>query len=255
MQEHETWLTALFNDHLASVGNGILSVVYPIFGVAYKAQEKPWENFIVMQILVTVIVILLFALLKGSLSMDKPGKLQHLFEAVYNFLHQQAHDNIGHGSSRFVPFVGSMFIFILFCNLLGIIPTLEAPTMFHYVTGGLAAASFLYYNYMGVRIQGLGNYSKHFLGPVWWLAPLMLPIEIISHLARPLSLTIRLFANMFAGEMVTIVFIGLTFIGIPVIFMGLHVFVSILQAYIFALMTMIYLGGAVSHDHPDELEH
>ncbi len=255
MQEHETWLTALFNDHLAGLGNAILGAVYSILGVAYKTQEKPWENFIVMQLLVAVILIVVFAILRPKLSMDKPGKMQHIFETAYKFLHDQAQDNIGHGSARFVPFVGSLFFFILFCNLLGIIPTLESPTMFYYVTAGLAVASFFYYNFMGVKLQGPVKYGAHFLGPVWWLAPLMLPIEIISHLARPLSLTIRLFANMFAGEQVTMVFIGLTFIGFPVIFMGLHVFVSFLQAYIFALMTMIYLGGAVAHDHPAELEH
>ncbi len=253
--EHETWLTALFNDHLAGLGNAILSAVYSILGVAYKTQAKPWENFIVMQLLVAVILMTVFAILRPKLSMDKPGKMQHIFEMAYKFLHDQAHENIGHGSSRFVPFVGSLFFFILFCNLLGIIPTLESPTMFYYVTAGLASASFLYYNYMGVKLQGPVKYGAHFLGPVWWLAPLMLPIEIISHLARPLSLAIRLFANMFAGEQVTVVFIRLTLFAFPVIFMGLHVFVSFLQAYIFALMTMIYLGGAVSHDHPAELEH
>ena len=249
MQEHEPWLTALFNDHLSGPGNAILSTVLPLFGRTYVTQPRPWDTFIVMQILVAIIMILTFAILRPKLSMDKPGKMQHIFEAAYNFLQHQAHDNVGHGSARFVPFVGSMFFFVLFCNLLGIIPTFESPTMFPYVPAGLAIASFLYYNFMGAKIQGLGKYALHFCGPVWWLAPLMLPIEIISHLARPASLTIRLFANMFAGEQVTMVFLGLTFLGFPVIFMGLHVFVSFLQAYIFALMTMIYLGGAVAQDH------
>ena len=186
MQEHETWLTALFNDHLAGLGNTILSTVYSILGAAYKSQERPWENFIVMQLLAAVILMVVFAILRPKLSMDKPGKMQHIFETAYKFLHDQAHDNIGHGSARFVPFVGSLFFFILFCNLLGIVPTLESPTRFYYVTAGLASASFLYYNYMGLKMQGPVKYGAHFLGPVWWLAPLMLPIEIISHFARPL---------------------------------------------------------------------
>ena len=231
MQEHELWLTALFNDHLASLGNAVLTAA------GQAAQPRPWANFITMQVLVALIILVFFAVLKSQLSMEKPGKAQHLFELLFTFIKDQAHDNIGHGSNKFVPFLGAMFIFVLFCNLIGIIPVFESPTMFAFVPAGLAIASFLYYNIMGVREQGPLNYLKHFFGPVWWLAPLMFPIEIISHLARPMSLTIRLFANMFAGEQVTLVFIGL------------HVFVSFLQAYIFTLMTMIYLGGAVSHDH------
>ncbi len=95
----------------------------------------------------------------------------------------------------------------------------------------------------------MGKYLAHFAGPVWWLAWLMVPIEIVSHSARVMSLTIRLFANMFAGEMVTMIFIGLVPIAIPAIFMGLHVFVSLLQAYIFMLLVMVYVQGAVAHEH------
>jgi F-type H+-transporting ATPase subunit a len=102
---------------------------------------------------------------------------------------------------------------------------------------------------MGVLALGPLKYAAHFAGPVWWLAPIMFPIEIISHLARPLSLTIRLFANMFAGEKVTVVFMGLVSLGVPVAFMGLHIFVSLLQAYIFMILTMVYVGGAVAHEN------
>ena len=117
------------------------------------------------------------------------------------------------------------------------------------VPAGCAMAAFLYYNLAGFRAQGIFSYLKHFAGPVWWLAPLMIPIEIISHLARPMSLTIRLFANMFAGEQVTIIFLGLVPVVIPAVFMGLHVFVSFLQAYIFMLLTMVYIQGAVAQEH------
>jgi F-type H+-transporting ATPase subunit a len=102
---------------------------------------------------------------------------------------------------------------------------------------------------MGVREHGVGKYLAHFAGPIWWMAPLMIPIEIVSHLARPLSLTVRLFATMYAGEQVTLAFLGVTYLVAPAIFMGLHVFVSFLQAYIFALMAMMYVNGAVAHDH------
>jgi len=112
--------------------------------------------------------------------------------------------------------------------------------------------AFLYYNIEGVRAMGLLKYLWHFTGPVWWLAPIMLPIEIFSHLARNLSLSVRLFANMFAGEQVTTVFLHLVPIGVPIIFMGLHIFVAFLQTYIFMLLTLIYLGGAAhTEEHVD----
>jgi len=102
---------------------------------------------------------------------------------------------------------------------------------------------------MGLREQGVGKYLAHFAGPIWWMAPLMIPIEIIGTLARPLSLSVRLFANMYAGEQVTLVFLSLTYLVFPALFMGLHVFVGLLQAYIFVLLTMIYVAGAVEEAH------
>jgi|SRR5579872_5403670 len=244
MPEHEIWLTRLFNDHLASLGNSILSLAH----VQAENPARPWANFITMQILVAVIIIVLFALLRPRLSMDRPGKLQHIFEVIYSFLRGEANDNIGHEGPRFLPFLGTLFIFILFCNLIGIIPGFESPTMNPSVPAGCALLVFVYYNFMGFKQQGIGKYLAHFAGPLPILAPLMIPIEIISHLARPLSLTIRLFANMLAGEKVTVVFLGLTYLVAPALFMGLHVFVSFLQAYIFVLLTMMYVSETVPHD-------
>jgi F-type H+-transporting ATPase subunit a len=132
--------------------------------------------------------------------------------------------------------------------LIGVIPSFESPTMFPAVTAGCAMAAFLYYNIVGIKVQGILKYLAHFAGPIWYMAPLMIPIEIVSHLARPMSLTIRLYANMLAGEKVTLVFLGLTYLVMPAVFMGLHVFVSLLQAYVFAVLTMIYVGGAVAHE-------
>jgi F-type H+-transporting ATPase subunit a len=102
---------------------------------------------------------------------------------------------------------------------------------------------------MGIKKQGPLTYAKHFAGPLPALAPLMVPIEIVSNLARVMSLTIRLYANMFAGDMVTLVFFSLIPLAVPVVFLGLHIFVSLLQAYIFALLTMVYLAGAVAEEH------
>jgi F-type H+-transporting ATPase subunit a len=129
-----------------------------------------------------------------------------------------------------------------------LIPFFETPTGVPVVPLGCAVVTWVFYQMHGLRANGLG-YIKHFIGPVWWLAPLMFVIEVCSHLARMMSLTIRLFANMFAGEQVTLVFLKLTFFLVPALFMGLHVFVSFLQAYIFMLLTMMYVSGAVAHEH------
>lgn len=243
--EHELWITALFNTYLAGLGNAILG----LFGQHAHNPDKPWVNFMTMQILTAVLVMIVFALLRGRLSMDKPGKMQHIFEVFYNFLHEQAEEAAGHGGSKYLAFFGTLFFFILFCNLIGIVPGFESPTMFPAVTLGCAIAAFLYYNIVGVQAVGVGHYLKHFVGPMPALAPLMIPIEIVSHFARPLSLTIRLYANMLAGEKVTLVFLGLTYLVAPAVFMGLHVFVAFLQAYVFTVLTMMYVGGATAHEH------
>lgn len=243
--EHELWITALFNDYLAGVGNGILA----LFGQHAHNPDRPWANFMTMQIVVALLVILIFALLRSRLSMAAPGKTQHIFEVFYNFLHEQAEEAAGHGGVKYLAFFGTLFFFILFCNLIGIVPGFESPTMFPAVTLGCAIAAFLYYNAVGVQAVGVGAYIKHFVGPMPALAPLMIPIEIVSHFARPLSLTIRLYANMLAGEKVTLVFLGLTYLVAPAVFMGLHLFVAFLQAYVFTVLTMMYVGGATAHDH------
>jgi len=244
--EHELWFTALLNDYLPSLANWILA----LFRLHAENAARPWQNFVAMQIVVALLLVVVFTLLSRRLSVERPGKLQHIFEILYNFLDSQGGEIVGHGARRYLAFFGTLFFFILFSNLLGVIPGFESPTMFMPapVPAGCALAAFLYYNIEGARAQGLVKYLAHFAGPVWWLAPLMIPIEIISHLARPMSLTIRLFANMFAGEQVTIIFLGLAPLLVPAVFMGLHVFVSFLQAYIFMLLTMVYVQGSVAHE-------
>lgn len=244
MEHHELWITELFNDHLAWLGNSILA----LFGQHAHDAARPWVNFMTMQILVALLIMIVFALLKARLSMDRPGKMQHIFEVFYTFLHDQAQENVHHGS-KYLAFFGTLFFFILAGNLIGIVPGFESPTMFPAVTLGCAIAAFLYYNVVGIQAVGIGHYMKHFVGPMPLLAPLMIPIEIVSHFARPLSLTVRLYANMLAGEKVTLVFLGLTYFIAPVAFMGLHVFVAFLQAYVFTVLTMVYVGGAVAHEH------
>lgn len=241
---HELWITHLFNQSLAGPANAVLNAI----GSPAKDPTHPWANWLTCEILVVLTIVVVFSLLRARLSMDKPGKLQHTMEVVYEFVHASAEEVVGHGSGRFVPFFGTLFIFILFMNLFALIPGIEAPTQFVPVPLGLAVITFLLYNGAGLRANGIG-YVKQFLGPFLLLIPLMLPIEIISHFARPLSLTVRLYANMFAGEQVYLTFLTLTKVVLPVIFIALHTFVGFLQAYIFMLLAMVYVGGAVSHEH------
>jgi F-type H+-transporting ATPase subunit a len=245
MKEHEIWLTRLFNEHFAGVANSFLG----LFNIHADNPAHPWQDWLVMELLVALIIVVLVAAMRGGLSVEKPGKVQHIFEVLYTFLHGTAEDVGLHHGQKYLSFFGTLFIFILFMNLIGVIPAFESPTMFPSVPAGCALAVFIYYNWMGLREQGVGKYLAQFMGPMPVLAPLMIPIEIVGHLARPMSLSIRLFANMFAGEQVTLAFLGLTYLVAPAIFMGLHVFVSFLQAYIFTLLTMIYVSSAVAHEH------
>lgn len=238
----EIWITRLFNDNLAGLGNSLLGLA------GMPGDPRPWTNFITMQLLVVLLIVVVFALVRSKLSVDRPGKVQQTFELIYEFIREQTDDLGGHDAHRYMAFFGMLFIFVLFANLIGVIPGLESPTMYYYVPAGCAIATFLYYNGAGIKAVGLGKHLAHLLGPVWWMAPLMFVIEIISHLARPLSLTLRLYANMYAGEAVTNVFLRLTYFLIPAVFMALHVFVALLQAYIFMALTIIYVGGAVTHE-------
>ncbi|HEX9135503.1 MAG TPA: F0F1 ATP synthase subunit A [Nitrospirota bacterium] len=241
----ENWLTAIFNNYLAGFANAMLG----IFSLTAKDPAHPWETWLVMELLVFAIIIVLVAMVKPSLSTEKPGKLQHIFEMLYDFLRTQASEVGIHHPEKYLNFFGTLFIFILAMNLIGIIPAFESPTMTVYVPAGLAVCTWIYYHAVGIRELGVWKYLAHFGGPILALAPLMFFIEIIGHFARMLSLTVRLYGNMFAGEQITNVFISLTYLIVPVIFMGLHVFVSFLQAYVFTLLTMIYVSIGTSTEH------
>jgi len=194
------------------------------------------------------VLLVYFIAVRISLSVEKPAAVQHVAEAINEFVSDQGESIIGHGYERFVSYITALFMFILLCNLLGLVPGFESPTANVVVPLGCALVTFLYYHYHGIRANGFG-YVKQFLGPVWWLYPLMLPIEIISHFARVLSLTVRLYANMFAGDMVTLAFFSLIPVGIPLAFLALHFGVAIIQAYVFMILATVYLSLAVAHDH------
>ena len=202
-----------------------------------------------LELLVAGLLIAFFVIVRLTLSVEKPNPAQQLAEMVYEFTGSMGDQIIGHGYEKYQAFVTCIFLFVLSNNLIGLIPGIKSPTSSPIVPLGLAIPTFLYYNYQGVRAQGVLGYAKHFCGPVWWMAWLLIPIELVSHFARIMSLTIRLYANMYAGDMLMLGFFSLIPIGIPAIFLGLHAFVSIIQAFIFMLLAMIYLSLAVSHEH------
>lgn len=239
---HQLFFTEILNRLFAGPVTGLLRALH----VEPHYPNAPITDPVAMQILVALALIVFFAVVRARLSVDRPGALQHMTEMLHDFGGAQAADIIGPHSERYVPFAVVIFIFILICNLIGLVPGFVSPTQFPYVPLGLAIATWTYYHFHGIREQGALHYLKHFAGPVWWLAPLMFPIEIISHCARLMSLTIRLFANMFAGEMVTLAFFSLIPLGVPLVFMGLHILVALVQAFIFFVLTMIYLTGSVS---------
>jgi F-type H+-transporting ATPase subunit a len=222
-------------------------VLHAVHVQPYNPRAPITETF-AMEIVVLGLLFLFFVLVRISLNVENPGPIQQLAEMLHGFVSDQADSIIGHGGQRYVMFTTCVLMFVLLSNLLGMVPGLLAPTSVATVPLGVALLCFFYYHYHGVRENGVG-YFKQFVGPIWWISWMMLPIELISHFARILSLTVRLYANMFAGEMVTLVFFSLIPIGIPIVFMGLHLGVALIQAYIFMLLTMIYVSQAVAHDH------
>jgi len=240
----QLWFTAFLNHLFAGPVTALLRAVH----FEPKYPQAPIANSVAMELLVFLALIILFALVRSQLSVDSPGALQHIFEGAHGFVNGQSEEIIGHHSEGYTPFLMALGFFILFCNLIGLVPGFESPTAVPVVPLGCAVCAFFYYQAQGFKHAGIG-YLKHFAGPMPLLAPLMVPIELISHLARMLSLTIRLYANMFAGDMVTLVFFSLVPIGVPILFLGLHIGVSLLQTYIFVLLTTVYLAGAVAEEH------
>jgi F-type H+-transporting ATPase subunit a len=148
---------------------------------------------------------------------------------------------------RFLPLIGTLFLFILFCNLLSVIPGFLPPTASLKTNAALALLVFILTHVYGVKAHGL-KYFKHFMGPIWWLAPLMIPIEIVSHLARPISLSMRLLGNITADHSVGANIFARVALLIPVIFLGLGVFVAVVQALVFSLLSTIYISTAIAHE-------
>ena len=236
--------TAFLNKYFGGIALALLHLV----GVQPKHSHAPITNPVAMEILIVLFLLAFFLIVRAKMSVDNPGGLQHLVEATEEFIAEQAQGVMGHGYERYIPYAVTIGYFILLGNLLGLVPGFESPTARPEVPLGCALLTFVYYHYHGLRVHR-HHYIKQFIGPVWALAPLMLLIEVVSHFARILSLTVRLYANMFAGDMVTLAFFSLVPVLVPVVFLGLHLFVSLVQTFIFVMLTLVYLGMAVSEEH------
>ena len=221
-------------------------------GLHPAQPAAPIGNTFALEFIVFLGLIAFFLIVRLTLSVESPNPAQQVAEMIYEFTGNQAESVIGHGYERFQAFVTCVGLFIVLNNLIGLLvgfPGIETPTGNPSVPLGIAVLTFLYYNYHGLRVHGPIGYAKQFAGPIWWMSPLLFPVEIVSHLARMMSLTIRLYANMLASDMLTLAFFSLVPLLVPTAFLGLHFAVALIQAYVFMLLSMIYLGLAVSHEH------
>ena len=243
----QLWFTAVLNRYFGGFANALLSALH--IHLSERRKLAPITNYVAMEILVFVVLVLFFLAARMSLSVEKPGVLQHAVEWMNGFVSDQSEEMIGHGYETYTSYLVTLGVFILTANLLGLVPGFEAPTAIPSVPLGCALVTWIFYHVHGLRKNGVIGYLKHFMGPVWWIAPLLFVIEVFSHLARIMSLTIRLYANMFAGDMVTLVFFSLIPLGVPVLFMGLHIGVSLIQTYIFVLLATVYLAEATAQEH------
>lgn len=224
-----------------------VAALLKLIGIQVADPSNCIPDYVVMVLIVAAFMMLFFGLASRRLSMV-PGKLQNLLEYIIEFFEGQLTDIIGPSGKKYLPVVGTVGLFIFFSNVLGLIPGLMSPTSKLNVTIGCALTVFIYYHYQGMKAQGVLKYLKHFMGPIPAMAPLMVPIELISHFSRPVSLSIRLFSNIFAEDVLIVVIAGIIPIFLPLPFMALSIFTAFLQAFVFVLLTCIYLASAVEHE-------
>jgi F-type H+-transporting ATPase subunit a len=245
--EHPLWIVQVVN---AALGPLVASMLRALGFTPLQPDVIP--NYLVMSVLIILFWTAICLIVRSRLSVDHPGKLQILVEDAVRALQSMLHDYVGHKGPRYLAIVTTMFVFILSGNLMGLIPGLMAPTSSINVTLGCALTVAVYYHIQGLKEQGVGPYLKHFAAPPGaplFLAPIMLPIEIISHLSRVLSLSLRLFGNIFGEELVIIILFSIVPFLVPLPMMFLGLITASLQAFIFVLLSTIYLGGAVATEH------
>jgi F-type H+-transporting ATPase subunit a len=203
-------------------------------------------DHVVMALFVLLLSLIIFPLMSRRISRDNPSGFQQFLELVVGGLKGMLHDIIGHGADKHLYIIGGFAVFIFVSNIMGLFFFLQPPTSNVNTTFAMSIVAFLYYNWQGIKAQGIGHYLAHFAGPIWWLAPLMFPIELIGHFARILSLAMRLFGNIFGEHAATGVFMGMLPFVIPWPMMGLGIFGAFLQTFVFIMLTMVYISGAVA---------
>jgi F-type H+-transporting ATPase subunit a len=233
-----------------------------VFGPYTLENAIPW--YTVMFVIACILSMTIVWILKGKLSEEEPGHGQQTLELGVLAVRGMIEDIIGPQGLKYFPVVMTFAVLILVSNLMGLFPLFMSPTAAVSVTFALGISSFLYYNYVGIKENGLFGHLKHLAGPIWWIAPLIFPIELISNFIRPFSLGIRLFGNLFADEKVAATMAGVfppyTYWLIPVnmMLMVLSVFVALIQTFVFILLSQLYLSE-VSHEsheeHADDAEH
>ena len=271
MEEHIKPITVWFNHAFAPLVLRLLHFLH----IQPANYERPVPEYLVMSIFTLLIGTLFALVVRARLSVERPGSIQQIAELLLTNplgfgIKDLLEENAGPHASQFIAFTGAVSIFILISNLLSIFPAFSSPTGDTTVPFSCALLTFLYFNWQGLRHHGPLGYAKHFAGPMPALSPLIFPVEVISTSARLLSLTVRLWANIFASDLIYIIFLTIL-IGpvqwawhkspilgiamgffpafIPFLFVGLHIFVSIIQAYVFTVLPSIYLGQAVADEH------
>ena len=231
--------------------------------LSHVAHAVHLPEHVVTFIVIGVMLVLAGLLYRSKLSAasnvvfpDRGITYRNMVELYGNFIYGQCKQIIGEeGAKKYFGFIATTFIVILVSNLIGLIPGFLPPTEHLSTTLALGAFSFLYYNLKGCKEQGTWNYLKHFAGPLWYLAFLIFPIEIVSNFVRPLSLALRLKNNMMGDHLVLSEFSKLAPAIIPIIFMILGILVSFIQAYVFTVLSMVYISLATSHHDHDEDHH
>src|SRR5881227_3995825 len=231
------------------------------FGAYTPENAIPW--YTVMFIIACILSLIVIWILRGQLSEDRPGHGQQTLEVSVLAVRGMLEDIVGPHGLQYFPVVMTFAVLIMISNLMGFFPLFISPTSATSVTFALGLASFLYYNYIGIRENGLFGHLKHFAGPIWWIAPLIFSIELISNLIRPFTLGIRLFANMFADEKVMNTFTHIappwSMFAVPnililILLMPLSLFVAVIQTFVFILLSQLYLSE-VSHPPHDSHAH
>ena len=223
------------------------------FGPYTPETAIPW--YTVMFFIACILSVVIIWILKGKLSESEPGGGQQTLEFSVLAVRSMIEDIIGPHGLKYFPVVMTFAVLILVSNLMGLFPLFMSPTAATSVTFALGLSSFLYYNFIGIKENGLLNHLKHFAGPIWWIAPLIFPIELISNFIRPFSLGIRLFGNLFADEKVLETVANLappyTQWLLPLPLMGLSVFVALVQTFVFILLSQLYLSEVshAAHEH------